>query len=74
MKEKVRYLYITRKLNRMISIGGTDFYISGLDLTFFDELKKRLKKDIELREVDADLEAPEFAKAIIDAFDELMAL
>jgi uncharacterized protein (UPF0261 family) len=53
---------------------GTDFYDPELDRTFVDELKKRLKKYIEMREVDADLEAPEFAKAIINAFDELMAL
>jgi uncharacterized protein (UPF0261 family) len=53
---------------------GTGFYDAELDRAFVDELKKRLKKDIEIREVDVDLEAPEFAKAIIDAFDELVTL
>ena len=49
---------------------GTDFYDADLDRAFVIELKKQLKKDIELREVDADLEAPEFAEAIVEAFDE----
>ena len=52
---------------------GTNFYDEELDSTFLGELKKQLKKGIEIREVDADLEAPEFAKAITNAFEELMA-
>jgi uncharacterized protein (UPF0261 family) len=52
---------------------GTNFYDEELDRTFLGELKKQLKKGIEIREVDADLEAPEFAKAITNAFEELMA-
>jgi len=53
---------------------GTDFYDGKLDRAFVDELKKKLKKDIEIREVDTDLDTPEFAQAIVGAFDELMAL
>jgi uncharacterized protein (UPF0261 family) len=52
---------------------GTDFHDAELDRAFLGELKKQLRKDIEIREVDADLEAPAFAKAIINAFEELMA-
>ncbi|MBA7687124.1 hypothetical protein ES703_95584 [subsurface metagenome] len=51
---------------------GTDFHDADLDRVFVAELKKQLKKDIEFREVDADLDTPEFAKAIVAAFDELM--
>ena len=51
---------------------GTDFYDAELDRVFVDELRKRLKRDIEVREVDSDLETPEFAQAIVDAFDEIM--
>jgi uncharacterized protein (UPF0261 family) len=51
---------------------GTDFYDPELDRTFVDELKKQLKHDIEVREVDIDLDTPEFAQAIVDAFDEIM--
>ena len=51
---------------------GTDFYDAELDRVFVDELRKRLKPDIEVREVDSDLETPEFARAIVDAFNEIM--
>ncbi len=51
---------------------GTDFYDAELDRAFVDELKKQLKQDIEVREVDTDLETPEFAQAIVEAFDEVM--
>ena len=51
---------------------GTDFYDAELDRIFVDELKKRLKRDIEVRDVDSDLDTPEFAQAIVDAFDEIM--
>jgi uncharacterized protein (UPF0261 family) len=51
---------------------GTDFYNTELDRAFVDELKKQLKRDIEVREVDIDLDTPEFAQAIVDAFNEIM--
>lgn len=51
---------------------GTDFYDEDLDRAFVRELKKRLKPEIEVREIDADLEAPEFADAVVRAFDEVM--
>jgi uncharacterized protein (UPF0261 family) len=51
---------------------GTDFYNAELDRTFVNELKKQLKPSIEVREVDIDLDTPEFAQAIVDAFDEIM--
>jgi uncharacterized protein (UPF0261 family) len=51
---------------------GTDFYNGELDRAFVDELKKQLKRDIEVREIDIDLDTPEFAQAIVDAFDKIM--
>jgi uncharacterized protein (UPF0261 family) len=51
---------------------GTDFYNAELDKAFVDELKKQLKPDIEVREVYIDLDTPDFARAIVDAFDEIM--
>jgi uncharacterized protein (UPF0261 family) len=51
---------------------GTDFYEGELDKAFGEELKKQLKHGIEIREVDLDLDTPEFAQAIVDAFDEIM--
>ena len=51
---------------------GTDFYEAELNSAFVDELKKKLRQDIEVREVDADLEEPEFAQAMVKAFHEVM--
>ncbi len=51
---------------------GTDFYDGELDHVFVGELKKQLKPEIEVREIDADLEAPEFADAVVRAFEDVM--
>ncbi len=51
---------------------GTDYYEPELNRVFVDELKKELRQDIEVREVDADLETPEFAQAIVKALHEVM--
>jgi len=53
---------------------GTDFNDPELDRAFVDQLKKQLKSDIEVREMDTDLDTPEFAHAIVDAFDEIMQI
>jgi uncharacterized protein (UPF0261 family) len=45
---------------------GTDFYDGDLDRTFVEELKRTLHADITLKEVDADLDTPEFARAVVD--------
>ena len=79
---------IARKLNQsrgpvkvVIPLGGwssvdkrgTYFYDGEADKVFVDELKRNLRKDIEVREVDADLETPEFARAVVAAFEEVMS-
>ncbi|MFC1942340.1 Tm-1-like ATP-binding domain-containing protein [Chloroflexota bacterium] len=50
---------------------GTEYYDADLDRAFITTLKKQLKKAIEVRELDADLESSEFADAIVEAFDML---
>lgn len=52
---------------------GTDFYDGELDKVFVNEFKKKLREDIEVREVDADLDTLEFAQAIVKAFEDVMA-
>ena len=47
---------------------GTYFYDGEADRVFVTALKRQLRQDIDVREVDADLETPEFARAVIDAF------
>jgi uncharacterized protein (UPF0261 family) len=51
---------------------GTDYYEPELDRAFVDELKKKLRPDIEVKEVDADLETPEFAQAVVEALREVV--
>lgn len=51
---------------------GTELYEPEIDRAFTEELKKRLRPDIEVREIDADLETPEFAQAVVQAFNEVM--
>ena len=52
---------------------GSDFYDDELDRVFVNEFKKKLRPDIEVREADADLDTPEFAEALVKAFDDIMA-
>ena len=51
---------------------GTELYEPEIDRAFTEELKKRLRPDIEIREINADLETPEFAQAVVQAFNEVM--
>jgi uncharacterized protein (UPF0261 family) len=51
---------------------GTDFYDKDLDRVFVEELKRELRKEIEIREVDADLDTPEFARAVVEATIEVI--
>ena len=51
---------------------GTHFYDGELDTVFVTELKRQLRQDIEVREVDADLETPKFAGAVVKAFIEIL--
>jgi uncharacterized protein (UPF0261 family) len=51
---------------------GSDFYDGDLDRAFVDELKRQLRTNIELREVDADLDTYEFAQEVVKAFYEVM--
>jgi uncharacterized protein (UPF0261 family) len=51
---------------------GTELYEPEIDRAFTEELKKRLRRDIEVREIDADLETSEFAQAVVQAFNEVM--
>jgi len=49
-----------------------DFYDGEADAVFVTELKKQLSQDIEVREIDADLESPEFASAVVEALIDII--
>ena len=51
---------------------GSDLNEPETDRAFVDALKKNLKPEIEVREIDAWLEEPKFALAVVDAFKEIM--
>ena len=53
---------------------GASFYDPRANKAFADELRKKLKIEIELREVDANIDDPAFAQAVVDAFEEVMKL
>ena len=50
----------------------SDLFEPDTDRAFIDALKKNLKPEIEVREVDAYLETPEFAQAVVTAFKDIM--
>ncbi|TET64660.1 hypothetical protein E3J48_00805, partial [Candidatus Aerophobetes bacterium] len=51
---------------------GTDFCDEDLDRVFVEELKKKLRVDIELKEVDADLDTSEFAQEVVRSLCEIV--
>jgi uncharacterized protein (UPF0261 family) len=51
---------------------GGPLYEPETDRVFIEELRRRLKPEIEIREIDAHIEDPAFAQAVIAAFEEVM--
>jgi uncharacterized protein (UPF0261 family) len=51
---------------------GTHFYDGEADRVFVTALKRQLRQDIDVREVDADLESPEFVRAVVEAFMDIL--
>jgi uncharacterized protein (UPF0261 family) len=49
-------------------------YNPQLDRIFIEELKKGLKPNIEITEIDVNLEHPTFAEAMVEAFDGMMKI
>ena len=52
---------------------GGNFYDPQNIQVFVDKLKEKLKAEIEVREVDANIDDPIFAQAIVNAFEEVMS-
>lgn len=55
-----------------LSVQGADLYEPETDRVFTAELKKHLKPDIEVIELETHLNTAEFAEAAVDALDEMM--
>jgi len=56
----------------VLSVEGADLYDAETDQVFTPELRKHLKPEIEVVELDTHLNTPEFARAAVDALDEMM--
>lgn len=50
---------------------GSILYDPEGDSVFTEELKKYLKPEVEVQEIDCNIEDPEFAKALVDNFDKI---
>ncbi len=53
---------------------GASVYEPESDQIFAQELRRLLKDEVEIREIDANIDEPEFGKAVVEAFLELMEL
>jgi uncharacterized protein (UPF0261 family) len=51
---------------------GSVLYAPEEDMILVKELKKLLRHEIQIKEIDANLEDPMFAQALVDGFEELM--
>jgi uncharacterized protein (UPF0261 family) len=55
-----------------VDVAGNPTYDPDEDRIFIQELRKALKPEIEVREVDANMEEPEFARAVVKASMEIL--
>jgi uncharacterized protein (UPF0261 family) len=55
-----------------LSVKGQPLYDPDADRVFVEELKKKLKSEVEVREFDIDLNTPEFAMAVVEALEAMM--
>jgi uncharacterized protein (UPF0261 family) len=50
---------------------GSVLYDPVEDRIFVDELRRHLKSEIEIEELDCNLEDPPFARALVESFDKI---
>ena len=55
-----------------LSVKDQPFYDPDADRIFVEELRKQLKPEIEVRELDAHLNTTGFAGAVVEAFEAMM--
>jgi len=67
----VKFLIPTRGWSSL-SVKEQSLYDPDTDRVFVEELRKQLKSEIEVRELDMHLNTPEFAMAVVEAFEEMM--
>ncbi|MGB9299087.1 MAG: Tm-1-like ATP-binding domain-containing protein [Anaerolineae bacterium] len=70
-KGPVKFLIPTQGWSKL-SVEGADLHEPDTDKVFVQELRRNLKPEIEIIELDTHLNSPEFARAAVDALDEMM--
>ena len=70
-KKLVRFV-IPQKGFSSLSVEGGALYDPAADRTFIDELKKNLDPEIKVHEVDTHINTPEFARAVVEALEEVL--
>ncbi|HUS70433.1 MAG TPA: Tm-1-like ATP-binding domain-containing protein [Anaerolineae bacterium] len=70
-KGPVKFLIPTQGWSKL-SVEGADLHEPDTDKVFVQELRRNLKPEIEIIELDTHLNTPEFAKAAVDALDAMM--
>ncbi len=67
-KRLVKFLIPTKGFSSL-SVEGGSLYEPETDRAFIEEFKKRADPEIEIIEVDAHINTPEFARAVVDALE-----
>jgi uncharacterized protein (UPF0261 family) len=70
-KGPVKFLIPVRGWSSL-SVKEQPLYDPDTDKVFVEELRKQLKPEIEVRELDIHLNTPEFAMAVVEAFEAMM--
>ncbi len=70
-KGPVKFLIPVRGWSTL-SVKDQPLYDPDADRVFVEELRKQLKPEIEVRELDVHLNTPEFAMAVVEAFEAMM--
>ena len=70
-KKLVKFIIPTKGFSS-ISVEGGAIYDPISDQTFIDELRENLDPEIDIIEVDAHINTPEFARAVVDALEQTL--
>jgi len=70
-KGPVKFLIPTQGWSAL-SVEGTDLHEPETDAAFAPALREHLRSDIEVKELDTHLNTPEFARAAVEALEEMM--
>ena len=68
-KKLIKFILPTRGFSSL-SVAGGALYEPESDQVFIDALKQYLDDEISIREVDADINTPEFARAVVEALQQ----